>query len=152
MANLSWTGKNLGRGKEFKVNIHATFARTKKPDGCKMGKGKGAIKTFVARVPEGKAMFTIPQINPLPGIPAKMYGLKVTGDLMPMPCRLREQNNHFSLGQDKIRLPERPTRKFEFKRTFATAGARNEMEASTSEYSFRALVSGLRSRFLSSFC
>lgn len=102
------------------MNIHATFARCKKPDGCKMGKGKGAVKTFVARVPEGKAMFTIPRINQFPGVPADMYSLKIVGDLMPMPCRLREQNNSFNLSPNTGQQTTLSFRKFELKRTFVT--------------------------------
>eukprot|EP00920_Eleutheroschizon_duboscqi_P020481 GHVT01048501.1.p1 GENE.GHVT01048501.1~~GHVT01048501.1.p1 ORF type:complete len:161 (+),score=25.09 GHVT01048501.1:246-728(+) len=44
----------LGKGKEVMINVHATFARTKKVDGCKMGNGKGEINHYVARVPAGQ--------------------------------------------------------------------------------------------------
>eukprot|EP00920_Eleutheroschizon_duboscqi_P020478 GHVT01048498.1.p1 GENE.GHVT01048498.1~~GHVT01048498.1.p1 ORF type:complete len:219 (+),score=35.38 GHVT01048498.1:246-902(+) len=54
----------LGKGKEVMINVHATFARTKKVDGCKMGNGKGEINHYVARVPAGRVLFHIPASNP----------------------------------------------------------------------------------------
>lgn len=43
----------LGKKNEFLVHCHATYPVTKKPDGIKMGQGKGAIKDHVARIPAG---------------------------------------------------------------------------------------------------
>lgn len=44
----------LGRSKEMLTNVHATYPVTRKPEGVKMGQGKGSIDHFVARVPAGK--------------------------------------------------------------------------------------------------
>jgi len=90
----------ITRRKEFMINIHATYAVTKKPAGVKMGQGKGDIDHFVARVPAGRAMFTIPQITPIPGMQFNFSAFKQIGDKLPMPVRFRDQNNHFDLSND----------------------------------------------------
>ncbi|CAD7935599.1 unnamed protein product [Amoebophrya sp. A120] len=87
--------KSLGKDKPFLMNVHATFARTKKSQGVKMGKGQGAISYFVARVSAGKPIITVPTLAKFPGVPANLYTLKCIVDIMPMACRLREQYNHF---------------------------------------------------------
>eukprot|EP00929_Paragymnodinium_shiwhaense_P095429 TRINITY_DN56562_c0_g1_i1.p1 TRINITY_DN56562_c0_g1~~TRINITY_DN56562_c0_g1_i1.p1 ORF type:complete len:154 (+),score=27.83 TRINITY_DN56562_c0_g1_i1:108-569(+) len=85
----------LGRKGDFLINVHATYAVTKKPEGVKMGQGKGNINHFVARVPAGRAMFTIPALNPFPGHPSNFRAFREIADMMPMSCKFREQNNFF---------------------------------------------------------
>ncbi|CAD7972884.1 unnamed protein product [Amoebophrya sp. A25] len=102
--------KALGKNKPFLMNVHATFAGTRKPEGVKMGKGRGPVSYFVARVPAGKPVFTIPSLSHFPGVPSNLYTLKCIGDFMPMACRLREQYNHFPA----MRNPEQPKKDHEF--------------------------------------
>lgn len=44
------SGKNLGKGKEFLVNVHATYAVTRKAAGTKMGQGKVEHQTLIENV------------------------------------------------------------------------------------------------------
>mmetsp|Transcript_28010 Transcript_28010/g.64647 ORF Transcript_28010/g.64647 Transcript_28010/m.64647 type:complete len:156 (+) Transcript_28010:28-495(+) len=85
----------LGRKGDFLINVHATYAVTKKPAGVGAGAGKGSIDRFVARVPAGRAMFTLPSLVPLPGMLPNLSALKAIADHMPMATRIRVQNNHF---------------------------------------------------------
>mmetsp|Transcript_79911 Transcript_79911/g.212078 ORF Transcript_79911/g.212078 Transcript_79911/m.212078 type:complete len:155 (-) Transcript_79911:29-493(-) len=85
----------LGRKGDFLINIHATFAVTKKPEGVKMGQGKGNIEYFVSRVPAGQVMFHIPSMNPLPGYRPNMSVFREIADKLPMSSRFRMQNNTF---------------------------------------------------------
>merc|ERR1712054_213688 len=62
----------MGRKGDYLVNIHATYAVTKKPEGVKMGQGKGNIHRFVARVPAGRVMFRLPALSAFPGVDPKL--------------------------------------------------------------------------------
>mmetsp|Transcript_66238 Transcript_66238/g.197089 ORF Transcript_66238/g.197089 Transcript_66238/m.197089 type:complete len:155 (+) Transcript_66238:66-530(+) len=85
----------LGRKGDFLVNIHATYAVTKKPEGVKQGQGKGNIENFVARVPAGQVMFHIPSLNPLPGYRPNLSVFREIADKLPMSSRFRVQSNQF---------------------------------------------------------
>lgn len=88
----------LGKKKEFFVDVHATYAVTKKPDGTKMGQGKGLIDHFVARVPVGKTIFHIPTISPFAslGFSNPVYkALKKACAKVAVPCVFRSHNNIF---------------------------------------------------------
>mmetsp|Transcript_150583 Transcript_150583/g.419708 ORF Transcript_150583/g.419708 Transcript_150583/m.419708 type:complete len:155 (-) Transcript_150583:136-600(-) len=87
--------RHLGRKGDFLVNIHATYAVTKKPDGVKQGQGKGNIEYFVSRVPAGRVMFHIPSLVPLPGYKPNMLMFREIADILPMSSRFRIQNNVF---------------------------------------------------------
>mmetsp|Transcript_94441 Transcript_94441/g.237021 ORF Transcript_94441/g.237021 Transcript_94441/m.237021 type:complete len:155 (-) Transcript_94441:58-522(-) len=87
--------RHLGRKGDFMINIHATYAVTKKPEGVKMGQGKGNIDRFVARVPAGKTMFYIPSLNPIPGFNPNLYHFRVIASSLPMATKFRLQNNIF---------------------------------------------------------
>ncbi|CEL98574.1 unnamed protein product [Vitrella brassicaformis CCMP3155] len=101
--------QKLGKGKEFHMDVHATYATTKKPDGCKMGNGKGNINDFVARVPAGKVVMHIPTISPfaefMPQQPI-YRGFRVIAGKLPVPVRFRSQNNIFPM--DRIDLQMSP--------------------------------------------
>ncbi|OEH74317.1 ribosomal protein [Cyclospora cayetanensis] len=90
----------LGRSKEMLANVHATYPVTRKAEGVKMGQGKGAIDHFVARVPAGRVLFHIPQINPfhalLPQSP-NYRAFKAVAGKLPFPVVFREQNNYFPM-------------------------------------------------------
>eukprot|EP01066_Platyproteum_vivax_P002147 Platyproteum_vivax@DN12631_c0_g1_i1.p1 len=87
----------IGRRKEFFVNIHATYAVSRKPPMTKQGQGKGDIHHFVARVPAGRTMFYLPSANPFPGFLSPYVGLKDIVNKMPMHCNLRAQFNFFPM-------------------------------------------------------
>mmetsp|Transcript_8233 Transcript_8233/g.18408 ORF Transcript_8233/g.18408 Transcript_8233/m.18408 type:complete len:183 (-) Transcript_8233:78-626(-) len=87
--------RKLGRRGDFLINIHATYATTKKPDGVGAGAGKGNIEGFVARVPAGQAMFSLPSLVPIPGMAPNLNTLRQIADHMPMATRIRVQNNRF---------------------------------------------------------
>lgn len=90
----------LGRSKEVHATVHATYPVTRKAEGVKMGQGKGAIHHFVARVPAGRVLFHIPQVNPfhtfMPQAPNYHAFKRIAGKL-PFPVVFREQNNYFPL-------------------------------------------------------
>lgn len=90
--------KYLGKRKEYSVNVHATYGVTKKPDGTKMGQGKGSIEYYVARVPAGKAICHIPTVSPFMELGFKdpvYYALKKAAAKVAVPCIFRAQNNLF---------------------------------------------------------
>ncbi|SOV20138.1 mitochondrial ribosomal protein L16 precursor, putative [Plasmodium sp. gorilla clade G2] len=90
--------KYLGKKKEYFIDVHATYSVTKKPDGTKMGQGKGIIDHFVARVPSGKTIFSIPTISPFNtlGFDDPVYRvLKKAAAKVAIPCVFRTQNNLF---------------------------------------------------------
>ncbi|KAI4835956.1 ribosomal protein L16 [Plasmodium brasilianum] len=90
--------KYLGKKKEYFVDVHATYSVTKKPDGTKMGQGKGLIDYFVARVPAGKTIFHIPTTSPFNalGFDDPIYKvLKKAAAKVAIPCVFRTQNNLF---------------------------------------------------------
>ncbi|VWU52665.1 mitochondrial ribosomal protein L16 precursor, putative [Hepatocystis sp. ex Piliocolobus tephrosceles] len=92
--------KYLGKKKEYFVDVHATYSVTKKPDGTKMGQGKGIIDYFVARVPSGKTIFQIPTISPFNslGFDNSVYKvLKKAAASVGIPCIFRTQNNLFRI-------------------------------------------------------
>ncbi|KAL8270851.1 hypothetical protein Esti_005222 [Eimeria stiedai] len=90
----------LGRSKEMLINVHATYPVTRKAEGVKMGQGKGAIDHFVARVPAGRVLFHIPQVNPfqslLPQAP-NYRAFKAVAGKLPFPVVFRQQNNYFPM-------------------------------------------------------
>merc|ERR1712194_155735 len=79
MANFLFR-KWYSRDTEWKVNIHATYARTKPPFGCKMGQGRGNIHHYVGICQAGKPAFTLPQITPFHGEVSNLTVLKRIGD------------------------------------------------------------------------
>ncbi|CAJ1403905.1 unnamed protein product [Effrenium voratum] len=86
----------MGRKGDFLVNVHATYSVTRKPQGVKMGKGKGAIDFFVARVPAGRVMFRIPSLNPFPGgYNPNFQAFTEIASKMPMATKIRQQYNVF---------------------------------------------------------
>ncbi|CAK0876913.1 unnamed protein product [Prorocentrum cordatum] len=79
----------MGRKGDFLINIHATYAVTRRAQGVKMGQGKGAIDHFVARVPAGRVMFHVPSLNPLEtlGFQPNLEMFREVADKMPMSTR-----------------------------------------------------------------
>ncbi|KFG28285.1 putative 50S ribosomal protein L16 [Toxoplasma gondii TgCatPRC2] len=100
----------LGRSKEVHQNVHATYAVTRKPEGTKMGQGKGSIDRFVARVPAGRILFHIPQINPFhpfPEVEPNFAAFKAIAPRLPVPVAFREQNNFFQMHSVKDLIRKR---------------------------------------------
>lgn len=102
--------RHLGRSKEVHANVHATYAVTRKPEGTKMGQGKGSIDRFVARVPAGRILFHIPQVNPFhafPDVKPNFSAFKAIAARLPMPVAFREQNNYFPVHSVKSLIRKR---------------------------------------------
>ncbi|KAF8820481.1 putative 50S ribosomal protein L16 [Cardiosporidium cionae] len=92
--------RRLGKNKEFYMNVHATYAVTRKPEGTKQGQGKGAIDRYVARVPAGKVLFHIPSLNPFNAVleqPPNYEAFRSVLGKLPMPCHFRSHNNSFKM-------------------------------------------------------
>uniref|UniRef100_A0A0G4I3T5 Uncharacterized protein n=1 Tax=Chromera velia CCMP2878 TaxID=1169474 RepID=A0A0G4I3T5_9ALVE len=91
----------LGRDLPFNVRVWATYPVTRKPEGTKMGQGKGSIAFFVDRTPAGKLIYNIPIMNPLsesfPGYPINWQPLRNIAGRMPMKCGYRAQYNSFPM-------------------------------------------------------
>ncbi|EAN31398.1 Ribosomal protein L16p/L10e family protein [Theileria parva strain Muguga] len=80
------------------VDVHATYPVTKKPDGVKMGQGKGKIHHHVARVPAGFPIIRLPQLSPfVPGNLPIFTAFKRALSNLPVPCAFRSQLNNFSI-------------------------------------------------------
>ncbi|CDR94215.1 ribosomal protein L16, putative [Babesia bigemina] len=94
----------LSKQKERSVNVHATYAVTRNPDGVKMGQGKGRIHHYVARVPAGSSILHLPQLRALGGIRAPLFGgfSRAVGNL-PTACGFRSQQNNFEIDNLSIK-------------------------------------------------
>ncbi|KAK1443617.1 hypothetical protein BgAZ_204930 [Babesia gibsoni] len=88
----------LHRQKERIVDLHATYAVTKNPDGVKMGQGKGRINHYVARVPAGYNILNLPQLKPFVGTDRSLFlGFERALGNIPVPCAFRSQQNLFNV-------------------------------------------------------
>ena len=99
--------KFIGKSREFRVNVHATFPVTKRPEGVKRGQGRGAIDHHVARVPAGKPIFQIPNLTPLPGMVADWRGFRTVALTLPSKFQFRDQTNVFAFDRKNIQVPAR---------------------------------------------
>ncbi|PHJ25910.1 50s ribosomal protein l16 [Cystoisospora suis] len=100
----------LGRSTEVHMNVHATYPVTRKPEGTKMGQGKGSIDRYVARVPAGRVLFHIPQINPFHAFQDQKPNFKAFKSIasrLPFPVVFREQNNFFQIHSVKEMIERR---------------------------------------------
>jgi ribosomal protein L16/L10AE len=103
--------KQLGKEREFRMNVHATFSRTERPFGVKRGQGRGGISEYVARVPAGRVLFQIPGLTPGEGtmgaIRPNWSSFRTVGLAMHARCQFRDQTNQFRMDQVNITTPAR---------------------------------------------
>lgn len=103
--------KQLGKEREFRMNVHATFSRTARPFGIKRGQGRGGISEYVARVPAGRVLFQIPGLTPGEGaagsIRPNWSSFRTVGLAMHARCQFRDQTNQFRMDQVSISTPAR---------------------------------------------
>mgnify|MGYP001122041701 CR=1 FL=1 len=97
--------KHIGKDREFRMNVHATFSRTERPFGIKRGQGQGGISEFVARVPAGRVLFQIPQLTPSQGLRPNWSSFRTVGLSMHARCQFRDQTNQFRMDQVSISTP-----------------------------------------------
>ena len=97
--------KHIGKDREFRMNVHATFSRTERPFGIKRGQGRGGISEFVARVPAGRVLFQIPQLTPIAGLRPNWSSFRTVGLSMHARCQFRDQTNQFRMDQVNISTP-----------------------------------------------
>ena len=98
--------KYLGKNREFRMNVFATFAVTKRPVGTKRGQGRGPIDHFVARVPAGKPIIQVPSITPMPGVmPPEWHGFRTIAMSLPSKFQFRDQTNHFGFDRLNLKIP-----------------------------------------------
>ena len=105
--------KQLGKEREFRMNVHATFSRTERPFGVKRGQGRGGISEYVARVPAGRVLFQIPGLTPGEGassIRPNWSSFRTVGLAMHARCQFRDQTNQFSMDQVNISTPAKQQR------------------------------------------
>ncbi|ORM40520.1 uncharacterized protein BXIN_2212 [Babesia sp. Xinjiang] len=98
----------LSKQKERNVDVHATYAVTKNPEGVKMGQGKGRIHHYVARVPAGYPVVHLPQLKPLNGSKHPLFWgfARAVGNL-PLRCRFRSQQNEFEIDKLFVKTKQR---------------------------------------------
>ncbi|GIX63213.1 50S ribosomal protein L16 [Babesia caballi] len=100
----------LHRQKERNVDVHATYAVTKNPEGVKMGQGKGKIHHYVARVPAGYPILHLPQLKPLAGDKAPLFlGFARAVGNLPTACDFRAQRNEFKVDCVSAKVEKRLT-------------------------------------------
>lgn len=107
--------KQLGKEREFRMCVHATFARTARPFGIKRGQGRGDISEYVARVPAGRALFQIPGMTPGEGagtIKPNWSSFRTVGLAMHSRCQFRDQTNQFKMDQVSISTPAKDQLKY----------------------------------------
>ena len=101
--------KHIGKDREFRMNVHATFSRTERPFGVKRGQGRGGISEYVARVPAGRVLFQIPGLTPgdasLGHIRPNWSSFRTVGLAMHARCQYRDQTNQFKMDQLNIATP-----------------------------------------------
>lgn len=127
LENLRFALKRiLHKQKERIVDVHATYAVTKNPDGVKMGQGKGRIHHYVARVPAGYPILHLPQLKPLAGDGAPLFlGFQKAVGNLPVHCGFRSQQNIFKVDSFSHKTRQRSehdteTRKILLKQRFAS--------------------------------
>ncbi|EDO06458.1 putative ribosomal protein L16/L10e [Babesia bovis T2Bo] len=97
----------LNRQKERHVDLHATYAVTKNPEGVKMGQGKGKIHHYVARVPAGYPIVHLPQLKPLAGTKDPLFwGFARALGNIPVSCSFRAQYNEFEVDNLSVKSKE----------------------------------------------
>lgn len=102
--------KQLGKEREFRMLVHATFSRTERPFGVKRGQGRGGISEYVARVPAGRPIFQIPGLTPAEGVGSirpNWSAFRTVGLAMHARCQFRDQTNQFQMDQVNIATPAR---------------------------------------------
>jgi ribosomal protein L16/L10AE len=103
--------KQIGKEREFRMNVHATFSRTERPFGVKRGQGRGGISEYVARVPAGRVLFQIPGLTPGEGTAGALKpnwsAFRTVGLAMNARCQFRDQTNQFKMDQVNISTPAR---------------------------------------------
>ena len=99
--------KQLGKEREFRMNVHATFSRTERPFGIKRGQGRGGISEYVARVPAGRVLFQIPGLTPGASHRPNWSSFRTVGLSMHARCQFRDQTNQFKMDQLNITTPAR---------------------------------------------
>jgi ribosomal protein L16/L10AE len=101
--------KQIGKEREFRMNVHATFSRTERPFGVKRGQGRGGISEYVARVPAGRVLFQIPGLTPGDGVASSIRpnwsAFRTVGLAMHARCQFRDQTNQFRMDQINISTP-----------------------------------------------
>ena len=98
----------LGKNREFRINVHATYAVSRRPDGVKRGQGKGPINHYVARVPAGQPIIQVPNLTPLPGIMSPEWrAFRTVALSMPSKFQFRDQTNNFAFDRKTAGVPAR---------------------------------------------
>ena len=98
----------LGKNREFRINVHATFPVTKRPQGTKRGQGRGAIDHHVARVPAGKPIVHIPSISPMSSMQGTdWHAFRTVALTMPSKFQFRDQTNNFKFDVVNLQVPAR---------------------------------------------
>nr|YP_010952455.1 ribosomal protein L16 [Ancyromonas sigmoides]WMQ52559.1 ribosomal protein L16 [Ancyromonas sigmoides] len=55
--------KKLKKQGSYRIHVHPSISVSKKPSEVRMGKGKGAVDHFIARVKAGQILFSIQNVN-----------------------------------------------------------------------------------------
>jgi ribosomal protein L16/L10AE len=100
----------LGKQREFRVNVHATFPVCKRPQGTKRGQGRGPIDHHVARVAAGKPIIHIPALTPTIGghqVPVNWWAFRTVACGLPSKFQFRDQSNSFEFDRINCSLPAR---------------------------------------------
>ncbi len=95
----------LGKSREFRQNVHATFPVCRRPEGVKRGQGRGPIHHHVARVPAGRPVFHMPSITPLPGMTPNWWAFRSVAMTLPAKFQFRDQTNNFAFDRVRADVP-----------------------------------------------
>jgi ESCRT-II complex subunit VPS22 len=99
----------LGKFREFRMNVHATFPVCERPQGVKRGQGRGPIHHHVARVPAGRSIFQIPTMTTLPTVESAVNWAAFRSVAMTLPAKFkfRDQTNNFAMDRIRADIPAR---------------------------------------------
>ena len=95
----------LGKFREFRLNVHATYPVCERPQGVKRGQGRGPIHHHVARVPAGRPVFQIPSITTLPQGAVNWAAFRSVAMTLPATFKFRDQCNNFNFDRVRADVP-----------------------------------------------
>ena len=81
--------RKLGKQGQLIFRIFPHTPVTKKPNEVRMGKGKGKVATYVAKVSAGTMMFELRNVSPQEA----RATLEAAAQKLPLPCRFVERRN-----------------------------------------------------------
>ena len=95
----------LGKFREFRMDVHATFPVCERPQGVKRGQGRGPIHHHVARVPAGRPIVSMPSLTTAGTV--NWAAFRAVSFTLPAAFKFRDQTNCFAFDRVRAEIPAR---------------------------------------------